>query len=126
MHGLDYYRSLKRPAADVKVGDEVAVHATYRDTMFWGRVTAVARVWITVQSAGVSKYRFRRDTQVDTDGHYRFAMPEQVEFDERVKQAKKALYDRGMSTHSRVLSDGHLIAVADLLTALDTPSDGEA
>jgi hypothetical protein len=124
MRDLDYYRSLKRPAADVSADDEVIVHLMYRAGSFSGRVTKTARVWINVRAPGYGEYRFRLDTQTDGLGQYRFATPEQYEFDERLKAAQRVLREHRVDVLSQAMvPDGHLIAMADLLAALDTPAD---
>lgn len=128
MRDLDYYRNLRRPAADVNVGDDVVIATTYRPLLpgFYGHVTNAARVWITVRAAGYGEYRFRRDTQADKDDHYRFATPEQEEYDKRATVAEHVLRDHrvNVQSHGKV-PDGHLIALADLLTALDQPAGND-
>jgi hypothetical protein len=124
MRNLDYYRSLQRPATDVKVGDEVTVYMQVRGYEETGVVTSVARVWITVKA--LREYRFRRDTQYEGKNDFgcRFKTPEQAEFDQHLRQAERVLRDHRVDVVSRaIVPDGHLIAMADLLTALDTPEE---
>lgn len=122
MRDLDYYRNLRRPAADVAADDEVAIKALYNDRIDWGRVVKTGRVWLTIKTPGHSEQQFHRSTQMGKDEHYRFVTPEQYEFDQQVKAAEKALSDRRISMTGASLSAAQVIAMADLLAALDQPA----
>lgn len=122
MRDLDFYRNLRRPAADVNVGDDVRVQDFTRNRFDWGRVTKVARVWITVKTPAYGEQQFRRDNGNSKVGECRFATCAQVEFDGDVVAATKLLNDRRVETFTAHLPDAHLIALADLLHALDQPA----
>jgi hypothetical protein len=121
---LDYYRNLQRPAPGVEVGDDVVVTSRHiPGDERWGRVTNVARVWITVKLPADDEQLFRLDTQHSKDGRDQFDTAAQLEHDKLVEAAKKALRDRQIDVSSRAqLPDGHLIAMADLLAALGQPA----
>jgi hypothetical protein len=124
VENLDYYRSLKRPTVDVAVGDEAVVTSVYSPRRTeQARITSSVSQWVTALSGHGQELLFTREAAGVGDERLA-AAGDQADHDSRVKAAVELLGDRGIKMCFRDFADGHLIAMADLLPALDTPAAG--
>ena len=118
----------KAMAISVKVDDEVVVAGRNGKRSHRGRVSQVARVWITVQNITEgerwpTEWRFRLDDQ--TDGldsfyGYRFYTLEQWERREQLGAAMTFLRERGIDirvSHDRKWTPERRIRLAEMIRA---------
>lgn len=120
MRDLDFYRNLRRPAADVKVGDDVVITSVYTPRCIEQAIVTRADKWIGATTKRGQDLLFRHATA--GSGDERLGTAEQAGHDARVLMAVGRLTARGIKMQFSEFPDAHLIAMADLLTALDQPA----
>ena len=117
MRDLDYYRNLRRPAADVKVGDDVVITGVYTPRRIEKAIVTRADAWIGATTERGQDLLFQRATA--GCGDERLGTAEQAGHDARVLTAVGKLMARGIKMSFNDFPDAHLIAMADLLAELD-------
>lgn len=119
---------VRRPDADLKVGDEVTI-AGLGVAAHTASVTAIGPRWITVVS-GRGTARFDRGTlhsENTVGAGCSLRTPEQGAYDRRLAAARRRVVSAGLTlNHPRGVGDGLVFAVAALLDLLDEPDAGRA
>ncbi len=124
---LDVSPTGRPPLGKPEVGDEVFVRegGGRHTTTTAARITAVGRVWVTMQAVGSGReWRLRRDSQNDGRGigySTNFATPEQLAYDKKASAAHAYLRDQGIEVryHSPWSGNDGAIALAALLRKAD-------
>lgn len=110
---------VRRPSADLKVGDEVIVIG--QGARYTATVTKIGPKWVTT-GAGRGETRFSRATLHSeisyTDPGYRLYTPDQLDHDRRVNRAEMRLREAGVPVRRPEVSDGRVLALAALLELL--------
>jgi len=116
---------VRRPDADLKVGDEVI--AIGRGTHYTTTVAKIGPRWITT-GAGRSETRFYRTTlrsEVGYGAGYQLYTPEQLDHDRRVNRAEMRLREAGIPVRLPDVSDGRVLALVALLDLLGSIEEGD-
>lgn len=120
---------VERPRAELHVGDQVIVYGRAggrSNTRDPGRIAKIGRAWVTI-GEGRTAQRFHRDSQRAESGYGSpgyFCTPDQDEYDRAVSAARRALVEHGLIVgrcpNGARVPDGHVLAIAALLDALDS------
>lgn len=133
MYALEYYKSIKKPEALLRVGQSVAI-STYRGTRVPGRIVKMARVWMTVayiDSARnfISKTEeFHMETLRCKTSSDHIIAPEVLEFEGTVARAREVLakYSVGIEDYQRRNDPQLLFYLADCLNDFYGPEEVKA
>jgi hypothetical protein len=113
---------VRRPVADLHVGDKVVIRPSGRTAPFKTTITTIGPVWITT-GTGHGVMKFRRTTLRTDDGlgvGTRLYTLEQDAYDQRIGAARERLLAAGVSNVLAItLSDGRVLALAALFDVMD-------
>lgn len=118
---------VRRPDADLKVGDEVIVSGPGMRG-HTATVTKIGPKWATT-GTGHSAMRFYRTTlrsEVGWGPGYQLYTPEQRDYDRRIYRAETRCLESGIAARRPDVSDGRVLALAALLDLLDEADAGRA
>ncbi|HZP49649.1 hypothetical protein [Actinocrinis sp.] len=118
---------VRRPDADLKVGDEVIVSGPGMRG-HTATVTKIGPKWVTT-GTGQSAMRFYRTTlhsEVGWGPGCQLYTPEQRDHDRRIYRAETRLRESGIVARRPDVSDGRVLALAALLDLLEEADAGRA